>query len=254
MTEEHVLELLPGYALECLDDADLLKVARHLQHCPDCTHEALAYRHTVEQIAVSEPLITPPAGLKQAVVAGIARQAAARVTPPSTSLRASSPVSNKAGWQSFFSRLFSRPLSWGVGTLGLLLAVLLGFNNLRLAQQVNDLQERFPADGVVIVKLAATDAAPGAVGYLLLFPGDNNGSLTVQDAPQLEPGYQYQLWLIHNGIRSSGGVFSVNQDGYFALQISSDQPLSNFQSFGITIEPAGGSPGPTGKKVLSGSL
>ncbi len=30
MFEEHVTDLLPGYALGCLDEADLLKVARHL--------------------------------------------------------------------------------------------------------------------------------------------------------------------------------------------------------------------------------
>jgi anti-sigma-K factor RskA len=32
--------------------------------------------------------------------------------------------------------------------------------------------------------------------------------------------------------------------------VSADQPLGSFQSFGITIEPFGGSPQPTGEKIL----
>jgi anti-sigma-K factor RskA len=35
---------------------------------------------------------------------------------------------------------------------------------------------------------------------------------------------------------------------------TSEQPLKAFSTFGITIEPAGGSPGPTGDKVLGGGL
>jgi anti-sigma-K factor RskA len=61
-------------------------------------------------------------------------------------------------------------------------------------------------------------------------------------------------WLIENGQRTSGGVFSVSQEGYGSLRVSSPQPLSNYSAFGITVEPVGGSPGPTGNKVLGSPL
>jgi anti-sigma-K factor RskA len=32
------------------------------------------------------------------------------------------------------------------------------------------------------------------------------------------------------------------------------EPLLKFQAFGITVEPTGGSPGPTGEKVMGGEL
>jgi anti-sigma-K factor RskA len=76
----------------------------------------------------------------------------------------------------------------------------------------------------------------------------------VDSLPVLDVTHQYQLWLIKDGKRTSGGVFSVSQAGYGALAISSPQPLKEFAAFGITIEPAGGSPGPTGDKVMGGSL
>ena len=68
----------------------------------------------------------------------------------------------------------------------------------------------------------------------------------------LDDAQQYQLWLIRDGERTSGGVFSVSQSGYTAMQVYSREPLASFDAFGITIEPYGGSPGPTGDKVLGG--
>jgi anti-sigma-K factor RskA len=62
------------------------------------------------------------------------------------------------------------------------------------------------------------------------------------------------LWLIQDGQRTSGGVFSVSDEGYGSLWISSPEPLATYSAFGITIEPAGGSPGPTGDKVLGSPL
>jgi anti-sigma-K factor RskA len=49
-------------------------------------------------------------------------------------------------------------------------------------------------------------------------------------------------------------VFSVDEEGYANLSIKSEMPLSGYDRFGITIEPFGGSLGPTGDKVLGGDL
>jgi len=63
---------------------------------------------------------------------------------------------------------------------------------------------------------------------------------------------QYQLWLISDGEKANGGVFSVNQEGYGNLLVVSSKPLTEYSAFGITVVPEGGSPGPTGVKVLGG--
>jgi hypothetical protein len=73
---------------------------------------------------------------------------------------------------------------------------------------------------------------------------------------ELYDGYSrlvFGLALNSDGLRTSGGVFAVNPEGYGALWISSPEPLSSYPAFGITIEPVGGSPGPTGEKVLGGN-
>jgi anti-sigma-K factor RskA len=111
------------------------------------------------------------------------------------------------------------------------------------------------------VALAGTDAAPGASGVLVISQDGSSGTLVADGLPVLEAGKQYQLWLIHDGQRDSGGVFSVSPaqaagvtpDSYAVMAVQSARPLTDYTGFGVTIEPAGGSPGPTGQKVLGGN-
>jgi anti-sigma-K factor RskA len=105
-----------------------------------------------------------------------------------------------------------------------------------------------------VVAMVGTDAVPAAVGTLVISEDGEYGTLVVDGLPALDPDHQYQLWLIRDEQQTSGGVFSVNPEGYGALWISSPEPLSSYPVFGITIEPEGGSPGPTGDKVLGSSL
>ena len=79
-------------------------------------------------------------------------------------------------------------------------------------------------------------------------------TLLVGGLPIPEPGTQYQLWLIQDGQRSSGGMFSVTGDGYGSMPISVAQSLSEYSSFDVTMEPEAGSPEPTGEIVLEARL
>ena len=57
-----------------------------------------------------------------------------------------------------------------------------------------------------------------------------------------------------NGERTSGGTFTVDERGRSWVYIRSPQPLTNYKSIGITIEPAGGSHKPTGPKMMGSNL
>jgi anti-sigma-K factor RskA len=105
-----------------------------------------------------------------------------------------------------------------------------------------------------LVSLSATENAPGAQGLIYVSHDGQFGTLIVEDLPSLGADSQYQLWLIREGKRTDGGVFSVGSDGYAAMVVRSPDPLGSYQAFGITVEPHGGSVGPTGNKVLGGTL
>jgi anti-sigma-K factor RskA len=72
----------------------------------------------------------------------------------------------------------------------------------------------------------------------------------------LDEAHTYQVWLIQpDGHRTSGGLFHPEPGQPFvSVVIPSERPFSDFTGLGVTIEPAGGSPAPTGVRVLGTSF
>ncbi len=259
MIEEHVFDLLPGYALGILDDEDLLKVARHLPQCAHCRAELSTYAQTVDQLALAAPLRTPPPDLKAKVmqrVAGspVSPQATNPVSRPSASHQERPQEAKRQSFLEQLTSMLSPRIGWALGAVAVILLLFLAVNNVLLWQRVNTLQAQAPAGKAHLVNLTSTQNAPQAAGYVLVFENNTYGTLTMENAPILDANHQYQIWLIKDGKRTSGGVLDVDEDGYGVLEIVSNQPLMNYESFGITIEPKGGSPAPTGKKVLGSDL
>ena len=52
----HVYELLPAYALHCLDAEEASRVAEHLASCAECRAELLAYQTVAGRLALGEDL------------------------------------------------------------------------------------------------------------------------------------------------------------------------------------------------------
>jgi anti-sigma-K factor RskA len=141
--------------------------------------------------------------------------------------------------------------AWGIASL--LLIFILGLSNLFLWGRLNEI-ERVSQSVILSIPLQGTDATPQAVGMLVVSQDGEHGTLVVDGLPALDEMSQYQLWLIRDEQRTNGGIFSVDEEGYGNLWVSSPEPLLSYSAFGITVEPAGGSPGPTGVKVLGGEL
>ncbi len=259
MIEEHVFDLLPGYALGILDDEDLLKVARHLPQCAHCRAELSTYAQTVDQLALAAPLRTPSLDLKAKVIQRVAgnpvsRQETNPVSRPAVSPQETPRVVKRQGFLEWLRSMLSPRVGWTLGAVAVILLLFLALNNVLLWQRVNTLQAQAPAGKAHLVNLTGTQNAPQTAGYVLVFENNTYGTLTMENAPVLDANHQYQIWLIKDGKRISGGVLDVDDDGYGVLEIAANQPLMNYDSFGITIEPKGGSPAPTGKKVLGGDL
>lgn len=60
-----IIELLPGYALGCLDETEQISVSEHLAICPACRAKVRAYQAIVDQLALTVPEAAPPPNLKQ---------------------------------------------------------------------------------------------------------------------------------------------------------------------------------------------
>jgi anti-sigma-K factor RskA len=239
--DNHVTELLPGYALGCLDEADAILVTEHLAVCSACRAEAVAYQAVVDDMALAAPPAEPPLDLKRRLMDRARPSRPVEFAQPQTS------------WWGRLTRLMQRGAPvWGVASLALIVALVIG--NLWLWRQLNRPEANARPGVLQTIPLAGTETAPQATGLIVISADGEHGTLVADGLATLGQDQQYQLWLIKDGERTSGGVFSVNQEGYGSLWVESPQPLSSYSAFGITIEPAGGSPGPTGNKVLGSTL
>jgi anti-sigma-K factor RskA len=196
-------------------------------------------------LPLAGPTITPSPELKQRLMARIEASRAPASAPAAGSRAAARRVS-LPWWQRLGQMLQSGP-RWQ--PVALLLLVILALGNVILWQRLL----REPALPGRPVALTGTEVAPAARGTILISDDGRYGTLVVEGLPPLDAEQQYQLWLIDDGARDNGGVFSVNDDGYSSMTLAAPQPLDAYAAFGITIEPAGGSPGPTGAKVLGSS-
>jgi hypothetical protein len=121
--------------------------------------------------------------------------------------------------------------------------------------------------------LEGGESAPGSKGKLWIDPDSGQGMLMARELPGLPEDQAYQVWLTRGDTRVSagllrsnergagsgergaargeGGAWSVERGASYYLVLRAPGRLTDYERLGVTREPAGGSPGPTGPRVLS---
>lgn len=94
-----------------------------------------------------------------------------------------------------------------------------------------------------MVALAGTPAHPEARARVLYSATEHRVFLDVQKLPALPAGKQYQLWALDKGKPVDAGMLAANTAAGDSLQQMKDIPSA--QAFAMTVEPTGGSAGPT---------
>lgn len=236
--EMHVLDLLPAYALGSLDADALSRVEEHLAGCLLCRSESRELQEVTAQLSLAAPVASPSSDLKDRLMQRIPRGGG--VQPER------SPVEQPS--RPFWERLL--PV-WGLASLVLIVA--LAGANFFLWQRMDQIEFTTPG-GMRAVPLSPEDPASAATGFVLISADGDDGALVVDGLSPLGEDQQYQLWLIRDGTRTSGAVFSTDERSYGGTRIRAPRPLHEYSAVGITVEPAGGSPQPTGPRVLGGPL
>jgi len=231
-----IIDLLPAYALGSLEEEEVALVAAHLDSCAACRVELNQYEAVVDLLPAAVPQVAPAAALRDRVMAQTRIGAASQL----------SPIALPTSWRKRLSQQWSSLIHsrWSPALVLAILLLLAGV--VFFWRQSQTPPARF--------ELTSTEAAPQASGLLEATADGRRATLSVSGLPPLSPDQQYQLWLIRDGQRASGAVFSVDTDGSAEVPVEASQPLTDYAAFGITIEPAGGSPGPTGQRVLGYNL
>lgn len=242
---DHISNLLPAYSLGCLDADEAERVASHLPGCSQCRQELQDYQELLSQMAYAAPEHAPAPELIGKILA--ATQPGRKPVPTETKYQSDETVQRR--WRANIFWKIALP-AWGV--VSLIVILLLGMSNISLGRRLASLEgSRL---GFQTVSLSGTDTAPQSVGLLVISPDGQEGCLVVDGMPALAEDQDYQLWLIRDGQRTSGGVFHSYASGYGVLWIHAEQPLVSYEAFGVTLEPLGGSPDATGDKIMGGVL
>ena len=257
-------DLLPGYALDALDAEDWQRVAAHLEACPACRSELADLAEVAGLLALLAPPATPPARVKEALFARLAApELPARPVTPLTAIggAGTTPPARPAGDGA------GRRVRVALAALAAAVALALGGWNVALQQRNAELAARVEEQALVVRLLndpraahsltgsADPYTAGGPAGYIYADPGSNVALILTYYLPQLPPDQAYQLWLVApDGTRDSGGLFRPDANGSAQFLVRAPAPFAKYRAVGVTVEPAGGSPGPTSPRVIGGNL
>ncbi len=241
---------LAAYALGVLDRSNCDRIERHLEECGECRQALLEYEEVMALLPFGLPPAPPPANALPDLLKRIrtepqegqdgtrSARTASQAHPVRLGLRLRMPPALQIA-------LFALVLLFGLIGWGLYLR----------AQGVFGLSPDQTGGEMLVTPLKGSSAAPAALGHLMIYPGTREGELVVSGLPPLPPDRSYQLWFVSpDQTRVSGGVFRVNEHGQATATVTVPQPLTLFRKVGVTEEPLGGSPVPTGRNVLAGDL
>ena len=261
MDVERIEELLPFYALDALSDEERELVEAYLAEHPEVREQMGELQSAAEALPYAVTPVEPQRRIKDALMA---RVAVSQRSGASEQKQASRPRERR--WANLFPAL-----SFAVAIVAVIWVVILNIQLSQLRHQVSSLSEALvaqsnsieqinaklpqtPVSAVVTISLKGTDARPQAHGELIADPQSASAVMVVTGLGQLEAGKTYQVWLIDAAGPKNAGLLTVDANGQAVLIVTSDTTIGSFNALGISVEPEGGSPQPTGDIVVLSDL
>ncbi|MFD6141888.1 anti-sigma factor domain-containing protein [Promicromonospora sp. NPDC060271] len=254
-------DLLPGYALDALDDSDRRAVERLLESDADARRSLDEYRDVVAAFAVEAE---PPAALRASVLELVQRTpqlpaSTASAVPDAGDETGAVPLgaspsgaaAPEAGDGVVVDLASRRRRRWGVAVAAVAAAAAIAVPT-TIAVQVTAERDRLREQSQVVAEmLADPDAAilRGAVeggGRASVLVADDDMFFRAEDLPDLAADRAYQLWVVaQDGSVSSAGVLSV-RDGESTSLVQGSEGVG----MAVTVEPESGSEQPTSDPVV----
>lgn len=238
-------EDLAPYAIGALDADDMVAFAAHLAGCDRCRGELHRLAPAVELLPASVEQIQPPPALRGRILAAIAEEPAGAAVSPAAAPPPGGPQRHRTS-------LRERIRGWHVPALPAALtgaAVAAAFAIGFLVRGGGETTT--PQRTTVPVVATATPGGSDVRGQLISDGGAWH--LDVASLPQPSDGRVYQAWVMRRdrGVEPST-VFVLKSDGSSTVAIP--QSLSDGDQVLVTQEPAGGSPAPTSRPLLSATV
>jgi anti-sigma-K factor RskA len=264
-------EALAAYSLGTLPEEERAVVEAWLAESPDARAELAALRQALHVLAIATPQIDPPPSLRArvlAVASAPAGQAPAVHTAEPIEVRRR-PAFAWAPWLVAATAVLA---ALGLGVHASQLRARVAILEAHLVESSSRLtraeaetrnsqtllaRARLEADVLRapdLTEVSLLGQGPAADARARAFWSRTEGIvLTTTRLPSLAPGRTYQLWLLNDGAPTSAGVFAPDATGAATAVFETSASVPAPKGMAVSIEPQGGSPGPTGEIVLAGT-
>jgi anti-sigma-K factor RskA len=233
-TDVHTLA--GAYALDALTEIERAGFARHVAACPSCAQEVAELTETASRLAATD-WVTPPPGLRDAVLAEVARTrqvGRGRTTPGDSALRRWRARTVAAAAAAVVAVA-------GAGTVWVVQEERVDAARVEAAALRTERQRVAEILAAGDVQVRAATVAGGGTVTVAVSAARDDGVALLTGLPEPPAGQVYQLWLIDAGRATSAGVLAVGQrDGTTLLE-----RVGGADTLGVTVEPPGGSTTPT---------
>ncbi len=233
MNDFDIHSLVAAYALDALEPHEIELFDAHLPDCDRCQAELVGFSETAALLADANS-VEPPPGIRDALLANVSQT---RQLPPIVSdetqieARASQP-----------GNPVPAKLSRGMLTLAAAVLIVGGAfaaRSITTDDRVDEIASVVDASDAIEIALV------GEQGELTLTYSQSEGQVALlgEGLEALSDDQTYELWGIDDDGARSAGQFRTNDDGVVEVVLATAE--STDITWGVTIEPAGGSLEPT---------
>ncbi len=279
LTCDEVRELAGAYVLGALDAAEAGAVRAHLVGHEDAHPEIAELGSVIPALSEIVPIVEPPAGLRDRIMAAAAADLAARggateanaaptaSTTPATPVAApvvsaamepSAPVAFPTAEERAERRARTSTSTWLLRIAAVLVIGALGSWNLLLQNQLGDAQA-YERNVAAVLDAAAE---PGSLTAVLASAGTGSGLASVQEDGDLAIAMRdlapttgnsvYEAWVIGaEGVPVPVGNFRVGDTGIGFLE-AGGLPAAEGITLALTLEPGPGATTPTMPIISAG--
>ena len=225
-------ELIAGYALDALDDADRARAEELFSTSEEAREELRSLTDVAAAMATATVGPAPRPELRGRILD------AARAEPQNV--------------VSLDERRRSRvvPVLGAAAAVAACAALVAGLWGASVSSDLDEARSalaRERAAAAVLAQPVSESSLTGAAGRLVVGE-DGRAVLVVSSPPPVPAGKTYQMWVIDGGHPVSGGLFAPGEG---TLAIPVDGKVGQGSVVAVTVEDDGGAPAPTGKPVIA---
>lgn len=259
MDRQTLLDLIPAYALGALDPNERAEVEALLATDAEARQELAIYQDISDNLVLATPARRAPAhlqnDLRQRLAAQKSSNAASTPPPPAPNHNQSSGDGVELPTLQVVrrKRFDFVPLLAAAAAFVIILGGLLLFTRPQATTDPGQaLFDDIISRGGSRVPITAVDSS--ATGEMVMSTDGSQAVIQVASLPNIETNQIFQLWLIDANGAHSGGLLTqidVSKTNYIIVPL--EKPVTQYDAFGVSIEPETGSPnpdGPSGPRVF----